>query len=243
VDVDKLQVPQKSSEQCYIGTPRDDVDEQEPLVHPQESQKLRAWNNLSIANDIMRGPVQPQSKTSQQQHGKTPSETTPSSVQVVRRAGDTCKVKQACTSVGDGYLCLAVGDVVELLYIGKEGSADVGWIYGTKVATSEKGWLPQISLDAVVLQKDVHDLGVGDSCSAGSAEALKGRAELCPGCEAKATRFVQGAVAGYLTVHEDAHVMVQYIGKKPEELGWIYGYVDGKKEAGGWLPCDALVQL
>eukprot|EP00746_Dinoflagellata_sp_MGD_P005096 gnl/MRDRNA2_/MRDRNA2_109870_c0_seq1.p1 gnl/MRDRNA2_/MRDRNA2_109870_c0~~gnl/MRDRNA2_/MRDRNA2_109870_c0_seq1.p1 ORF type:complete len:597 (-),score=115.48 gnl/MRDRNA2_/MRDRNA2_109870_c0_seq1:12-1802(-) len=147
---------------------------------------------------------------------------------------DKRSVQNACKKACDGYLGLAVGDLVEVLYIGTEGKGDAGWIFGTKLATSEQGWLPQSSLGTSPEPKQEFGAGPPQTSHVEAASLVKGG-------EAKVIRGVHAdPTQGYLAVKEGALLKVQYIGSKPEDTGWVYGYEIGKKEVAGWIKSEVL---
>lgn len=63
--------------------------------------------------------------------------------------GSQIRISENVPSVMDGYLAVAAGDIVEVLYVGSEAQGDAEFIYGRSVSKDEQGWL---SADAGVPQ-------------------------------------------------------------------------------------------
>jgi len=150
----------------------------------------------------------------------------------------------ACTAVraydGDenaGYLHIAAGEHVEVLYVGS--SEDAGWAYG-RSKSGKNGWFPD---DLVQLSRmDFHSaasstMPVPSSSSPSAAAAAPDG--LCRGVHVNATRkWSLGTDAGYLSIASGDSIIVEHVGSSSDEVGWLYGRTyDGSS---GWFPQEVV---
>lgn len=168
-----------------------------------------------------------QSQQTEQATGNSSNKSSHAIHSEVQKVGDQYTVRNSCKQTAEGYLSLTVGDVVKLQYIGKEASGDVGWMFGIKVASGEQGWLPQSAFDATKQELP---------------EEKKHPSGLTANCEATVIQEVIADPAlGFLQVKQGVLIHVLYVAPpKSENDGWAYGYVDGKKDTPGWIPCKTL---
>lgn len=55
--------------------------------------------------------------------------------------GSQIRISENVSSVMDGYLAVAEGDIVEVLYVGSEANGDAEFIFGRSLSKDEQGWL------------------------------------------------------------------------------------------------------
>ena len=122
-----------------------------------------------------------------------------------------------------GYLVVCLGDLVQVLYVGRELS-DTGWLYG-RLGNDTEGW-PPCNICLFFLQaRDPSGVVPTENYLDGIwLDVLE--------------NFSPMGFCGYLSLRKGNQVEVTYKGSTGDECGWLFGSLsDGQR---GWFPESAV---
>eukprot|EP00928_Gymnodinium_smaydae_P002795 TRINITY_DN11013_c0_g1_i2.p1 TRINITY_DN11013_c0_g1~~TRINITY_DN11013_c0_g1_i2.p1 ORF type:complete len:318 (+),score=79.57 TRINITY_DN11013_c0_g1_i2:218-1171(+) len=161
--------------------------------------------------------------------------------------------------LNSGYIGARPGERLEILYVGAaDNSTERDWIYGRRLPSGARGWLPRSALVCPLLELQLED--EAPSPAAGAADARRGEhtsASSTGGVDAAApslwvARACGSAAAkgrGYLDVVSGDQLLVEYVGSEASsDDGWLYGRrltaasssAARSDEDKGWFPLSVL---